>query len=84
MEYTINGGERWHSARAYLYPAARRPNLHVLTQATVRRVSNWCVKCCVFTLGDNVILKNGWQKNIVKPKEHISLFKMIVGDDEDI
>lgn len=37
-DYTIRGGERWHTARAYLKPAARRPNLHILKRATVLRV----------------------------------------------
>ncbi|XP_042221504.1 glucose dehydrogenase [FAD, quinone]-like isoform X2 [Homarus americanus] len=37
-EYTTRGGERWHTARAYLNPASRRHNLHILTGATVLKV----------------------------------------------
>src|SRR3954471_19241611 len=34
----ISDGVRWSSSRAYLRPAADRPNLHVLKRTTVRRV----------------------------------------------
>ncbi|MEV4564013.1 GMC family oxidoreductase N-terminal domain-containing protein [Nonomuraea sp. NPDC049419] len=36
---TQNRGRRWSSADAYLRPAANRPNLHVVTDATVTRVT---------------------------------------------
>ena len=32
-------GERYSMARAYLYPAMARPNLHVLTKAHVTKVN---------------------------------------------
>lgn len=35
---TQRAGLRYSSARAYLHPARRRPNLHILTGATVRRI----------------------------------------------
>jgi len=34
----IHHGVRWSASRAYLRPALRRPNLHVLKRASVRRV----------------------------------------------
>jgi choline dehydrogenase len=34
----IHDGVRWSSPRAYLRPALKRPNLHLLTRRTVRRV----------------------------------------------
>jgi choline dehydrogenase len=34
----IHAGVRWSATRAYLRPAADRPNLHVLKRTTVRRV----------------------------------------------
>ncbi|XP_064107282.1 glucose dehydrogenase [FAD, quinone]-like [Macrobrachium nipponense] len=38
VDYTINRGERWSPAMAYLAPAARRPNLHILHSATVMKI----------------------------------------------
>lgn len=38
MDSTIKNGERWSAAKAYLYPAMRRPNLTVITGALVLRV----------------------------------------------
>jgi len=35
---TTSGGRRWSTARGYLDPARRRPNLNVMTSALVRRV----------------------------------------------
>jgi choline dehydrogenase len=37
-DYNICGGQRWSSARAFLDPARRRPNLSVLTGAHLLRV----------------------------------------------
>ncbi|KAK4297265.1 hypothetical protein Pmani_030307 [Petrolisthes manimaculis] len=37
-DYIIRDGERCDTSRAYLAPAATRPNLHILTHATVHRV----------------------------------------------
>ncbi|XP_045125683.1 glucose dehydrogenase [FAD, quinone]-like [Portunus trituberculatus] len=37
-DYTIRGGERWHTGRAYLKYASHLPNLHIMTHATVLRV----------------------------------------------
>jgi choline dehydrogenase len=34
----IHAGVRWSATRAYLRPAAHRPNLHVMKRTTVRRV----------------------------------------------
>lgn len=34
------GGERWSTARAYLRPAMNRPNLHVIMNAHVTKVSS--------------------------------------------
>ena len=36
---TISRGRRMSTARCYLRPAMKRPNLHVVTEATVRRLS---------------------------------------------
>ncbi|SEG43340.1 choline dehydrogenase [Nonomuraea solani] len=36
---TQNRGRRWSSADAYLRPALSRPNLHVITKATVDRIT---------------------------------------------
>ena len=38
-EFTIGGGRRWSSARAFLYPAMRRRNLTVETEALAHRVT---------------------------------------------
>ena len=38
MEATTGGGKRSSTARAYLSPASQRPNLHIETGATVKRV----------------------------------------------
>jgi choline dehydrogenase len=38
MESTVGGGRRSSSARAYLYPAMRRPNLTIATGALVTRI----------------------------------------------
>jgi len=38
MESTVGGGRRTSSARAYLYPAMRRPNLTIQTSALVHRI----------------------------------------------
>jgi choline dehydrogenase len=38
MEATVGGGRRASSARAYLYPAMRRPNLAIETGALVTRI----------------------------------------------
>jgi choline dehydrogenase len=38
MESTVDRGRRASSARAYLYPAMRRPNLTVVTGALTRRI----------------------------------------------
>jgi len=38
LDMTVHRGERWSAARAYLDPAARRPNLAVLSQALATRV----------------------------------------------
>lgn len=37
-EFAIRRGERWSSARAYLDPARRRPNLRVVTHAHLLRI----------------------------------------------
>ncbi|XP_069159508.1 glucose dehydrogenase [FAD, quinone]-like isoform X2 [Procambarus clarkii] len=37
-EYMIKNGERFHTARAYLAPASKRRNLHILTGATVLKM----------------------------------------------
>ncbi|MBS0337334.1 MAG: GMC family oxidoreductase N-terminal domain-containing protein [Proteobacteria bacterium] len=37
-QVTQKNGERWNAARAYLHPAAGRPNLAVLTDSTALRV----------------------------------------------
>ncbi|XP_047482478.1 glucose dehydrogenase [FAD, quinone]-like [Penaeus chinensis] len=37
-EYVTRNGERWSTARAYLQPAARRPNLHVVHSAFALKV----------------------------------------------
>jgi choline dehydrogenase len=37
-QVTQKGGRRWHAGNAYLAPAASRPNLEVVTGATVLRV----------------------------------------------
>jgi choline dehydrogenase len=37
-QVTQHGGERWSTARGYLWPALKRPNLHVLTNALVQRI----------------------------------------------
>ncbi|KAK7081083.1 hypothetical protein SK128_022646 [Halocaridina rubra] len=37
-DYTIYRGERWGPVRAYLEPAAKRPNLHILHSAHVLRI----------------------------------------------
>lgn len=34
------GGERWSTARAFLRPAMNRPNLHVIMNAHVTKVSS--------------------------------------------
>ena len=39
MESTVGGGRRSSSARAYLYPAMRRPNLTIETGALVTRIA---------------------------------------------
>ncbi len=36
--FTIAGGRRWSAATAFLRPAARRPNLHVITRAQATRI----------------------------------------------
>lgn len=38
MHMTVKDGKRWSTANAYLKPAMQRPNLTVLTHATVHRV----------------------------------------------
>ena len=38
FQATMRNGRRWSTARAYLKPARRRPNLTVVTHATTRRV----------------------------------------------
>lgn len=38
MESTVGGGMRSSTARAYLRPAMRRPNLHIVTGALARRI----------------------------------------------
>ena len=38
LEMTVESGVRCSAARAYLAPAARRPNLHVVTHAAVQRI----------------------------------------------
>jgi choline dehydrogenase len=38
MHMTIKNGRRWSTANAYLRPAMKRDNLHVVTQALVHRV----------------------------------------------
>jgi choline dehydrogenase len=38
IEFTTNGGRRASSARAYLHPAMKRPNLTVLTRAQASRI----------------------------------------------
>lgn len=37
-QVTTHEGQRWSSARAFLHPAARRPNLEILTKTDVHRV----------------------------------------------
>ena len=37
-QVTQKDGERWSAARAYLEPARRRPNLHVITDALATRI----------------------------------------------
>ncbi|XP_063596245.1 glucose dehydrogenase [FAD, quinone]-like [Penaeus indicus] len=37
-EYVTRNGERWSTARAYLQPAARRPNLHVVHSAFAMKI----------------------------------------------
>ncbi len=39
FDSTIRGGERWSAAKAYLLPALDRPNLEVITNALVERVT---------------------------------------------
>lgn len=39
LEQTVHNGRRWNTAHAYLRPARRRPNLEVLTDALVQRVT---------------------------------------------
>jgi choline dehydrogenase len=51
---TQRGGRRWSAADAYLHPAARRPNLTVLTGEPVRRV--------VIEQGRAVGVEYGWQR----------------------
>jgi choline dehydrogenase len=36
FQATIRNGSRWSAARAFLYPAMKRPNLRVLTNATAK------------------------------------------------
>lgn len=36
----VMGGERWSTARAFLRPAMNRPNLHVIMNAHVTKVSS--------------------------------------------
>ena len=38
FDSTIAGGERWSAARAYLDPVKNRPNLTIITEATVQRI----------------------------------------------
>jgi choline dehydrogenase len=38
FETTIRRGKRWSSARAFLEPARNRPNLRIVTDATVERI----------------------------------------------
>lgn len=37
-QVTQHNGERWSTARGYLRPALKRPNLHVITNALVQRI----------------------------------------------
>ena len=37
--FTIQNGERWSTARSFIDPARARPNLHVLTNAHLQRVT---------------------------------------------
>lgn len=47
-EYVTRNGERWSTARAYLQPAARRPNLHVVHSAFAMKViACGCGRVCV-------------------------------------
>jgi len=39
LEFAIRRGQRWSMARAYLDPARSRPNLRIVTQAHLRRVT---------------------------------------------
>jgi choline dehydrogenase len=38
FDMTVHKGERWSAARAYLDPAARRPNLAIVTEALATRI----------------------------------------------
>lgn len=38
MDRTIHNGRRWSAANAYLKPAMRRPNLHVITEAQATKL----------------------------------------------
>ena len=39
MDMTVHKGRRWSTANAYLKPAMKRPNLDVMTETMVRRVT---------------------------------------------
>lgn len=38
FQYTMKNGKRWSAARAFLYPAMRRPNLTILTGVLCERI----------------------------------------------
>ena len=66
-QLTIHKGERWSSARAYLYPALNRPNLTCLTGARTSRILVESGKA----VGVEVILEKGEKKTVYADAEVI-------------
>lgn len=52
-QVTVKNGERWSAARGYIHPALGRKNLHVITDATVQRLTFDGKRCtgAIYSLG---------------------------------
>ncbi len=67
MQATVRDGVRWNTASAYLRPAQKRPNLHILTEAHVTKV----VFAGKRAIG--VIYKRGGESYTVRSEKEIIL-----------